>query len=169
MNNRIKIDFFEETDDFELTPSLKAYIKRAFSEAVKLYENEYTAQVSVSFVGEDDIREYNRENRSIDKVTDVLSFPLLDYKEGELDFDALTDGEFDEDGNLMLGDVVICTNVAKAQAVEYGHSEEREIVYLFVHSILHLMGFDHMEDEEKARMRLAEEKIMGKIGLTRDE
>ena len=98
-----------------------------------------------------------------------MSFPLLDYKEGELDFDALTDGEFDEDGNLMLGDVVICTNVAKAQAVEYGHSEEREIVYLFVHSILHLMGFDHMEDEEKARMRLAEEKIMGKIGLTRDE
>lgn len=171
MSNKqtIKIDFYNEIDNFEILPSLKAYVKRAFNEAKKEYLNDYTAQVSVSFVDENAIRQYNRENRNIDSVTDVLSFPLLDCKEGVIDDEDITSGEFDEDGYIMLGDVVICVNVAKKQAQEYGHSEEREIVYLFVHSIMHLLGFDHMEDGEKRNMRDAEEKIMNRIGLTRDE
>lgn len=171
MSNKqtIKIDFYNETDEFEILPSLKAYIKRAFNEAKKEYLNEYSAQVSVSFVDEAVIRRYNKENRNIDSVTDVLSFPLLDCKEGVINSVDITSGEFDEDGYIMLGDVVICVNVAKKQSQEYGHSEEREIVYLFVHSIMHLLGFDHMEDEEKRNMREAEEKIMNRIGLARDE
>lgn len=171
MSNKqtIKIDFYNEIDNFEILPSLKAYIKRAFNEAKKEYANEYSIQVSVSFVDEDAIRRYNKENRNIDSVTDVLSFPLLDCKEGVIDNADITSGEFDEDGYLMLGDVVICVNVAKKQAQEYGHSEEREIVYLFVHSIMHLLGFDHMEECEKSNMRSAEEKIMNRIGLTRNE
>lgn len=171
MNNKktIKIDFYNETEDFELMPSLKAYIKRAFNEAEKEYVNGYATQVSVSFVDENEIRRYNKENRNIDSVTDVLSFPLLDCKEGIINDDNISEGEYDEDGYLMLGDVVICVDVAKRQAIEYGHSDEREIVYLFTHSIMHLLGFDHMEETEKHNMRIAEEKIMNRIGLTRDE
>ncbi len=170
MNKKtIKIDFYNEIDDFELMPSLKAYIKRAFGEAKKEYLNEYSAQVSVSLVDEDAIRRYNRENRNIDSVTDVLSFPLLNCKEGTVGDADISDGEYDEEGYLMLGDVVICVGVAKKQAAEYGHSDEREIVYLFTHSIMHLLGFDHMEESEKHNMRIAEEKIMNRIGLTRNE
>lgn len=171
MSNKqtIKIDFYNEIDEFEIVPSLKAYIKRAFNEAKKEYAKEYSTQVSVSFVDEDAIRRYNKENRNTDSVTDVLSFPLLDCKEGIINDTEITSGEFDEDGYLMLGDVVICVNVAKKQALEYGHGEDREIVYLFVHSVMHLFGFDHMEDGEKRNMRAAEEKIMNRIGLTRDE
>lgn len=171
MSNKqtIKIDFYNETDEFKILPSLKAYIKRAFNEAKKEYVNGYSAQVSVSFVDEDTIRRYNKENRNIDSVTDVLSFPLIDFKESVINNADITETEFDEDGYLMLGDVVICVNVAKKQALEYGHGEEREIVYLFTHSIMHLLGFDHMDDKEKRSMREAEEKIMNRIGLTRDE
>ena len=171
MNNKqtIKIDFYEEVEEEVVNPSLRAYIKRAFNEAVKIFIPENTAQVSVSFVDEESIRQYNNDNRGIDSVTDVLSFPLVDFTNGVINEDALTDGEFDDDGYLMLGDVVICLEVAKRQAVEYGHSNEREIVYLFTHSIMHLMGFDHMNDEDKALMRMAEEKIMNRIGLSRNE
>lgn len=163
------IDFYNECgEEYDFTASLRAYMKRALMEAVKLFTIEDSVQVSVSFVDEETIRQYNRENRNIDKVTDVLSFPLQSFCEGKIDEDTLSDAEY-ADGSLMLGDVVICVEVAKRQAGEYGHSIEREAVYLFVHSILHLMGFDHEKDDEKARMREKEETIMGKIGLTRDE
>lgn len=165
----IKIDFYCEQNELALTPSLRAYMKSAFTAAVKRFEIPYSAAVTVSLVGENTIREYNRENRATDRVTDVLSFPLQNYEEGVTDYDAVSDGEFDEEGNLMLGDVVICMAVAKKQAEEYGHSVERETVYLFVHSILHLLGFDHESDDEKQHMRTEEENIMNKIGLSRDE
>ena len=144
-------------------------MKSAFTTVVKYFDIPYVAQITVSLVDEQTIREYNRENRNIDKVTDVLSFPLQDFYEGGIDYDAISDGEFDEEGNLMLGDVVICMSVAKRQAEEYGHTIEREAVYLFVHSILHLLGFDHEEEDGKSRMRTEEENIMKKIGLSRDE
>ncbi len=171
MSNRkiIKADIYNECEAFELEASLRAYIKRAFCEAQKAYTPDYAVQCSVTFVEADEIRRCNLENRSIDSVTDVLSFPLLEGKDGVLDEDSITDGEFDDEGFLMLGDVVLCYDVAKQQAEEYGHSEEREIVYLFVHSIMHLLGFDHMEDGDKQAMRIAEEKIMNRIGLSRDE
>ncbi len=168
MLNKIKVDFYND-DEFDVSSSMRAYMKRALMEAVKLFGLNNKMQVSVSFVGEEKIKEYNSINRGIDKVTDVLSFPLQNFSEGNIDNDDISDGEYDENGNLMLGDVVICTKVAQRQAEEYCHSVERETVYLFVHSILHLMGFDHEKDDEKKRMREAEEKIMNKIGLSRDE
>lgn len=169
MNKQIKLDFYNELTDFELLPSMRAYMKRAFLEAVNRMNVPCPVQASVSFVDEQSIREYNNENRKIDRVTDVLSFPLQEYNEGSLNYDNVSDGEYDEDGFLMLGDVVICVSVAEKQAEEFGHSTERELVYLFVHSVLHLFGFDHEEDEQKVRMRAEEEKIMTKIGLSRDE
>lgn len=113
-------------------------------------------EVSISFVNLDEIHELNKEYRGVDSPTDVLSFPQFERDE-----------EVPSLGPIYLGDVVICTDKAKAQAVEFGHSYERELIYLFTHSILHLLGYDHMEDDEKKEMRLREEEIMDKLGIRR--
>ena len=114
-------------------------------------------EISVSFVSDEEIRGLNAEYRGVDSVTDVLSFPQFE--------DA---GEIPASGPVILGDVVISLDKVRAQAEEFGHSEERETVYLFTHSILHLLGYDHMEVEEKIEMRAAEERTMEKIGLSRE-
>ena len=113
-------------------------------------------EISVTFVSDEEIRELNSEYRGIDKSTDVLSFPQFE--------DA---SDIPADGPVILGDVVISMDRVRAQADEFGHSEEREAVYLFTHSILHLLGYDHMEEGEKKEMRAAEERTMEKLGLTR--
>ena len=114
------------------------------------------AEISLTFVSKEEIRELNNQYRGIDNHTDVLSFPLIE------DFDFI-----DEDEEYMLGDVVICLEKAREQAEEYGHSERREIVYLFVHSVCHLLGFDHMEEDEKKEMRQREEEVMTLLDLER--
>ncbi len=114
------------------------------------------AEISVTFVEAEEIRELNRDYRDTDRVTDVLSFPQ---------FDDLN--ELPEVGELCLGDVVICKDRAAEQAEEFGHSFEREIIYLFTHSILHLLGYDHMEEEEKKEMREREEEVMTYLGIER--
>ncbi|MDY3240648.1 MAG: rRNA maturation RNase YbeY [Anaerovoracaceae bacterium] len=116
------------------------------------------SEISVTFVSLEEIHELNREYRQVDSPTDVLSFPQFD----DLD-------ELPEEGEIMLGDVVICSDRAKEQAEEFGHSFEREIIYLFVHSVLHLLGYDHMEEDEKRIMRRREEEVMERIGLKREE
>ena len=113
-------------------------------------------EVSFSFADEEEIRRLNAAYRDKDAVTDVLSFPQYDDLR-----------ELDNEEEICLGDVVICGRVARRQAEEYGHSYERELLYLFVHSILHLLGYDHMEEEEKRQVRIREEYVMEKIGLTR--
>ena len=118
------------------------------------------AEVSVSFVSSDKIRELNRDYRDVDSVTDVLSFPQFET------VDELIESEEDT-GVAELGDVVICMDRAKSQAEEFGHPLKREVIYLFVHSILHLLGYDHMEAQEKAVMRMKEETVMKHIGLAR--
>ncbi len=112
--------------------------------------------VSVTFVDEEEIHELNKQYRGVDRVTDVLSFPQFD------DLDNIP-----EEGEVCIGDVVICPEQALLQADDFGHSPERELVYLFVHSMFHLLGYDHMEDEDKAEMREKEELIMSKIGVER--
>ena len=109
-------------------------------------------EISFSLVIPEEIQELNAEYRNIDKETDVLSFPMLEFPEDE---DMLTGIP------VMLGDIVISTKRAAEQAEEYGHSLEREICYLSVHSVLHLLGYDHMEEDEKRVMRAREKAIMG--------
>ena len=116
------------------------------------------SEISVTFVSLEEIHELNREYRQVDSPTDVLSFPQFD------DLDDLP-----EEGEIMLGDVVICSDRAKEQAEEFGHSFEREIIYLFVHSVLHLLGYDHMDEDEKRIMRRREEEVMERIGLKRED
>ncbi len=113
-------------------------------------------EISVSFVGEEEILDLNKLFRKVDHVTDVLSFPQYNNMD-----------ELPEEGILCLGDVVICSEQALIQADELGHSPEREILYLFVHSMFHLMGYDHMDNEEKTEMREKEEAIMTKLGAER--
>ena len=116
-------------------------------------------ELSVTFVGLDEIHELNREYRGVDRPTDVLSFPQFEDLEEEIP----------EVGEICLGDVVICREKAEEQAEEFGHSYEREMVYLFTLSVLHLLGYDHMEEDEKKVMRQREEEIMEQIGLMRQE
>ena len=119
------------------------------------------------FVDEDEIQRLNRETRNIDKVTDVLSYPSLDDIKGEKLCADDYPYELDEDGNLFMGSVVVCVARAKEQAEEYGHSLERELTYLICHGLLHLMGYDHMTEEDKKEMRLIEEEIMNGIKVYR--
>lgn len=128
-------------------------------------------QISLLFVDNEEIREINNETRNIDRETDVLSFPMLDFEEGKVYKDMYLNFEFDEtfkDGNeLILGDMVLSLEKSLEQSKEYGHSFERETSYLVVHSILHLLGYDHMIDEDKKKMRKREEEILNKLSITR--
>ncbi|MBQ9081399.1 MAG: rRNA maturation RNase YbeY [Clostridia bacterium] len=131
-------------------------------------DSDVPVAAEVVFVDGEEIRRLNREQRNIDSVTDVLSFPALDEIKGtafrKKDFPL----EIDEAGNLFLGSVVICRQRAKEQAEEYGHSYERELHYLLVHGVMHCLGYDHMEESEKAEMRAAEESVLEKVGITRE-
>ena len=123
-------------------------------------------EISLSFVSLDEIHELNREYRGVDRPTDVLSFPMFEsVDELEEACEAL-----EEEGQAVpLGDVVICMDKIIEQAEEFGHSRERETVYLFTHSVLHLLGYDHETEEDKIEMRAREEEIMDAIGLGREE
>ena len=126
-------------------------------------------QVSVSFVGPISIRRLNREFREIDKTTDVLSFPMLEMKNGSID-KPLTAADFDQSEGLnvvFLGDVIINIDQAYKQAEEYGHSREREVSFLIIHSILHLLGYDHIEKSDERIMKIRQEILMDLMQITR--
>lgn len=128
----------------------------------------YEAEVSVTIVDDEEIREINKEHRNIDKATDVLSFPFNEFDTpGDFtDFDDI--GEFNPDtGELLLGDIVLSANHIIAQANEYGHTRKRELAFLVVHSMLHLMGYDHMEEEERKIMEQRQEEILQQGGYVR--
>ena len=128
--------------------------------------------VFISVVGDDEIREINREQRNKDASTDVLSFPTVNYPNGKTAGQCghLLREEYDPDTDACaLGDIVISMDHVRAQAAEYGHSERRECGYLLTHGLFHLMGYDHMTDEDKPVMRAMEEKSLASIGLTREE
>ena len=122
----------------------------------------------IVFVSENEIKELNAETRKIDAVTDVLSFPTLDGIKGEKIVGEKFPYDQDEEGRLSLGSIVICRERAIEQANEYGHSVNRELYYLAVHGICHLLGYDHETDADKAEMREREEKILAPMKVTRD-
>lgn len=115
-------------------------------------------QVALSLTDLEGIRSINKEHRGIDEATDVLSFPQY----SEDGFDVF------EDEPVFLGDIVLCSDKVHSQAKQYGHSRKRELSYLICHSVLHLMGYDHIVPEEKAEMRSLEETILAKLNLSRD-
>lgn len=165
----IFIDNRQEIVDVE--ENLYERIKEIIDYALKEEGVKVEYEVSVILIDNNEIRNINRENRNIDSATDVLSFPMLEYPEGEVFKDVYFNCEFDDtyldDGNLVIGDIAISLERAKEQSVEYEHSFEREVLYLTVHSVLHLMGYDHMEEEDKKKMRTREEDILNKFGINR--
>ena len=133
---------------------------------------EVPCYATVRLCGAEAIRDINRETRGIDRATDVLSFPAIRYPAGKTAgaCERLIRQEYDDEKDAcFLGDIVICVPQAEAQAAEYGHSEAREAAYLLIHGLCHLMGYDHMEEEEKRRMRAKEEEILGAVGLQRED
>lgn len=128
--------------------------------------------VFVEIVGDAQIREINREQRGLDRATDVLSFPTVNYPSGKTAgrCEARLLQEYDpETGACALGDIVISMDHVRAQALDYGHSVRREAGYLLTHGLFHLMGYDHMTDADKPVMRGMEEKSLASIGLTREK
>jgi probable rRNA maturation factor len=119
-----------------------------------------SGEVSVSFVSDDEIHELNRTYRGVDRPTDVLSFAL---REGEEDFPV------PDEGAELLGDIVISIPTAVRQAEEYGHSVEREVGFLLVHGFLHLLGYDHQDEDAEREMFGLQEEVLQKLGLTRGE
>lgn len=126
-------------------------------------EWDFDAEISITFTDNENIREINRDYRNIDRATDVLSFPMLDFSE-EIDFELEA-----EDGKVMLGDIVISLERAEEQAQELNHSLRRELAFLVAHSMLHLLGYDHVDDPEGERTMIEkQDSVLGKLGITRD-
>ncbi len=130
----------------------------------------YEAEVNLTLVDDAAIQEINASYRQIDRATDVLSFPLLEY-DAPGDFskveDLMGDNINPDTGEVMLGDIVISVDHVREQAKEYGHSEKREYAFLIVHSMLHLFGYDHMEPEEAQEMQEHQRKILDYLKITR--
>ncbi|WP_300383008.1 rRNA maturation RNase YbeY [Clostridium sp.] len=158
-------------EKLEVTEEFISKISEVCDFALSEEAMEMPYQISLLFVNDDEIRDINLETRNIDRSTDVLSFPMLDYEEGKVYKDMYIGFQFDEtfkDGEeLVLGDMVLSLERALEQSKEYGHSYEREVCYLVVHSILHLLGYDHIEEGEKKIMRKREEEILNKLDITR--
>ena len=148
----------------------EAIIKEIVEASLDYEKCPYDAEVSVILTDNETIQEINREQRGIDSPTDVLSFPLVDY-ERPSDFDHVEDAVEDyfnpETGELMLGDIVISVDKVEEQAQKYGHSQKRELAFLVAHSMLHLCGYDHMEDEERLEMEQRQREILETRGYTR--
>ena len=148
----MEIYYDDRQDDIKITDEIKNLIEKSIAAVLKVEGLDENVEVSVSFVGDEEIRDLNRDYRGVDKSTDVLSFPM--------------DDEFIIVSRI-LGDVIINTRRVMEQAEELGHSNERELSYLTVHSILHLLGYDHMEDEDKKEMREREKLAMKELSIYR--
>lgn len=150
--------------------SYEEIIKSVIEEAIDFVNCPYECEVNVTITDNETIKEINNEQRGIDKATDVLSFPLVEYNTpGDLSHLEDSYEEFNPDsGELMLGDIVISYDKVLEQAQEYNHSEKRELAFLTAHSMLHLFGYDHMEDDERIVMEEKQELILTNLGITRE-
>lgn len=148
-----------------VTEEMEDLVRRTVRAALEHLEFEDEAEVSVIFTDNEGIRALNLEHRNMNKPTDVLSFPLLDVEDNVLIIDEDTD--VNDCGEVCLGDIVISLERACAQAEEYGHSLPREICFLTVHSMLHLLGYDHMTDEEEQEMFALQKEILNDMGIKR--
>lgn len=145
---------------FDFGRAFEEIIEKVALESLRYEEFETSCEISVSIVDNDEICQINKQFRDIDRPTDVLSFPLLSFEEGERI-------ERNEDGEVLLGDIIISYEKAQEQAEEYGHSFEREIAFLTAHSMLHLLGYDHMEADEEAEMFGKQKEILIHAGFPR--
>lgn len=159
MKDGLMIYFSTGTDKYAITHRMKMLIRSAVLATLAYEGYRQVCEVSVTFTDNDGIRAVNKQYRSIDKETDVLSFPLTDFEGGE-------EPPLDEPA-ISLGDIIISLEKAEAQAEEFGHSLEREVAFLTVHSMLHLLGYDHeLSEEDDADMRRRQREILDAMGLS---
>lgn len=149
----------EENNDYQKI--IEKVIKKCFEEE-KLENSQL--YISITLTNPENIHQINKQYRNVDKETDVLSFPMFEKEEIDRKVE-LQDFEHED----VLGDIVISIERVKEQAKEYGHSFERELAYMIVHGFYHLMGYDHIKEEDKIIMRPKEENILNKLGIKRDE
>lgn len=159
---KLKVELCGMTED-----GTAKLIRLAAKAAYARFDYPFDGQVTVTITDDEGIRKYNNEFRQIDKATDVLSFPLNDFYRSVPGED-MTDLMDPITCEVPLGDMIISVERAREQAKEYGHGMARECAYLTVHSMLHLLGYDHVDEgEEKAAMREKEEEILSVLGLSR--
>lgn len=155
----------------ENTRELEDILTNIIDYALKEEKVNIDYEVSIIFIDNEQIKELNKNFRNIDKETDVLSFPMLEYPAQKVYKDVYEDYSFEysdlNEGRLVLGDIALSLEKAEEQSKDYGHSFLREAAYLTIHSVLHLLGYDHMEETEKTLMRKREEEILEKFNIFR--
>ncbi|MFC4711955.1 rRNA maturation RNase YbeY [Planococcus dechangensis] len=154
----LTIDFLDETE--QLDEHALAFVSKVLEHASR-HENTGQAEVSVTFTDNESIRVINRDYRGKDQPTDVISFSMEEEGEEEIAIVGAT-------GPRLLGDIIISVERTKSQAEEYGHSFERELGFLAVHGFLHLLGYDHMNEQDEKAMFAKQEEILASLGVTRD-
>lgn len=159
--------YFENNQErVEFTDNVKSLIEGAINATIGFEEIDFDFEVNVYIVDNQEIRKINKEFRGIDRETDVLSFPMIDFNTREK-YKVFESDKNPENNCVVLGDMVLSLEKAMEQANEYGHSFEREVAFLTVHSMLHLLGYDHEDEDERRVMRDKEEKVLTLIGLIR--
>jgi len=156
--------------DIDLGFDADALINRVINASLDYVECPYECEVYVTLTDNDTIHQINMEHRKMDMPTDVLSFPLIQYDEPAI-FTQVDDdvSAFNfETGELLLGDIIISMEKVIAQAEEYNHSTKRELAFLVAHSILHLVGYDHIDEKERIVMEEKQKEILNNLGITRD-
>ena len=159
----------EEEAGFDIDFDWRKLAEEVLETALETESFPFEAEVSLLLVTAEDIQEINREHRGIDAPTDVLSFPLISYPSpGEFEEVETDEDNFNPDtGEALLGDIVLCIDKVKEQARNFGHSEKREYAFLILHSILHLLGYDHITQQESELMEDKQNKILGQMGILR--
>ncbi len=156
--------------EIKLQLDYETIISKVVDKALDLENCPYEIELNVILTDNKEIREINREYRDIDAPTDVLSFPMINY-ETPGDFSILDEEDNDtfnpETGELLLGDIIISVEKVMEQAAEFGHSEERELAFLTAHSMMHLFGYDHMEDEERIVMEKKQRQVLEELIIYR--
>lgn len=162
--------YFEDEADIAFDFDCEDQLRRIISHVREYVECPYDVEVSVTMVDKSSIHQTNAQFRDTDRPTDVLSFPMMEY-DAPADFDG---EQFrgsmvlePDTGELVLGDIVLCSEIVREQAREYGHSEQREFSFLVVHSMLHLFGYDHIQETDRAVMEQEQHEIMEQLGIPR--
>lgn len=162
----------ENEQEQELTFDYEQVAEQVITEVLDMEECPYESEVSLTLTDNVEIQRLNKEFRQMDRPTDVLSFPLVDFQ-NPAEYDLLESDRWEvyfnpESGELMLGDIVISVERAMEQAKEFGHSLKREYAFLIAHSMLHLLGYDHLVPEEAKVMEERQEAVLGKLNITRE-
>lgn len=160
----------DEYDFFKHNEGLLETVEEVIKTCLETEQVPYEAEISLTVVDKGEIKEINKEHREIDKATDVLSFPQIEPKtNGVIEWNDLDESSIMnyDTNHILLGDIVLCYEVAQEQAASYGHSLKREVCFLVAHSMFHLLGYDHMNESDEKLMISKQNEVLLKLGIER--